>query len=347
MHVTNPFDRRIEIIVGLPHLSDGPILRRAKSLAIPVLLSANSLSRWRDQDGAKRWTGWQTNPLKNAKGLPSIDLDSAGYTMMSLYRGFPWSIRAYMNLAASYPFRRVASADYCCEVEIAADRDEVLDRIARTIQTNRICQHIAQDLGISGRLMPVLQGRYPSDYEKCADALSQFIVPGAVIGIGSMCRRAIHGPEGLIAVIEHLDRKLPNSVRLHAFGVKGSALPWLKAFSPRIASIDSQAWALQARHRAYRAGISKTDQFCADEMERWLARQHETLNREECRQGAHVTHPEDNSGQPEDPWQMALAEARIQIRGLIENGDLSHDEVTSGWTEQWAADLLHNRRNAA
>src|SRR3546814_10429556 len=69
--------------------------------------------------------------------------------------------------------------------------------------------------------MPVIQGRLPEDYERCIDALWGMMKPGAIIGVGSMCRREIDGPEGLIAVIDHLDRVLPKGVRLHAFGVKG------------------------------------------------------------------------------------------------------------------------------
>ena len=54
--------------------------------------------------------------------------------------------------------------------------------------------------------MPVLQGRTPSDYIRCLDALEGLMLPGTVVGVGSMCRRPIHGPEGLIAVVERLSR---------------------------------------------------------------------------------------------------------------------------------------------
>ncbi|RYF43845.1 MAG: N-acetyltransferase [Cytophagaceae bacterium] len=35
------------------------------------------------------------------------------------------------------------------------------------------------------------------------------MLPGTVVGIGSMCRRDIHGPEGLIAVVRYLDSRVP------------------------------------------------------------------------------------------------------------------------------------------
>jgi hypothetical protein len=107
----------------------------------------------------------------------ALDLDSAGYVLTSLYRGFPWSIADYMALAASYPFRRIAAADYCCEHQIAGNRDEVLDRISRTIATNRECRDRAADLGLIERLMPVLQGRTPEDYGRCAEALYLSMLP--------------------------------------------------------------------------------------------------------------------------------------------------------------------------
>ena len=335
----------IEIVVGLPHLNNGPILHRAKLMQQPMLISANCLSKWRDRGGWRSWEGWRDNQLANATGLRSLDLDSAGYVLASRYGGFPWSIADYMALAASYPFRRIAAADYCCEKQIARDRDEVLDRISRTIATNRECRERAADLGIIDRLMPVLQGRIPEDYARCAEALHLSMLPGTVVGIGSMCRREIHGPEGLIAVVSYLDGVLPTSVRLHLFGVKGSALPWLLPFAARVASIDSQAWGTAARREAHRAGISKTDAFAADHMERWTIAQLARLDERPCH--APVIPPTPLTSPAVDPWECAITQARVQIRDLIESGDLSHDEVTAGWIETWAADLYAEERRAA
>lgn len=335
----------IEIIVGLPHLNNGPILARAKMMQQPMLISANCLSKWRSRDGNRQWEGWRHGQLENATGLRSLDIDSAGYVLASLYRGFPWSIADYMALAASYPFRRIAAADYCCEHEIAGDRDEVLDRISRTIATNRECRERAADLGIIDRLMPVLQGRTPEDYVQCAEALHTSMIPGTVVGIGSMCRRDIHGPEGLVAVVDHLDRMLPTGVRLHLFGVKGSALPWLLPFSDRVASIDSQAWGTAARREAHRTGKSKSEMFAADHMERWTSVQLSRLNERPCR--ALTAQPAALPAPSVDPWECAIARARAEIRELIASGDLSHDEITAGWVEAWASDLLAEVRVAA
>lgn len=330
----------IEIVVGLPHLSEGPILQRARRMQQPMMISANCLSRWRSTAGGWReWRGWRTGPLGNAHGLKSLDLDSAGYVLMARYQGYPWSIADYMALAASYPFRRFAAADYCCKAEIA-----------RTVATNRECRARADDLGIVDRFMPVLQGRSPEDYGRCAEALYWSMLPGAVVGIGSMCRRELHGSDGLVAVVEHLDRVLPSpGPRLHLFGVKGSALPWLLPFAHRVASIDSQAWGTAARNDARRRQVSKSGLLAADHMERWTGAQLDRL-REPPRRAEAASQGAVNpmTGSPSsNPWEQAIRQARAQIRSLIESGDLANDEVTEGWVEAWAADLYRSRRAAA
>ncbi len=241
----------IAIVVGLPHLSAGPILSRALALRCPLLVSANALSRWAMRRGVREWAGWRLAPLANLPERADCMLDSGGFTAHVTYRGFPWTIAQYLDLAAAYPFRLFASLDYPAEHEIAGDRAAVRERISRTIAANRETRRQAEDRGLEDRLMPVLQGRTPEDFERCADALAWSIVPGRTIGVGSMCRRQTRGPDGLVAVLEHLDRVLPARVRLHAFGVKGDALPYLRHLEHRVVSIDSQAYGVAARRDAH------------------------------------------------------------------------------------------------
>jgi hypothetical protein len=327
----------IEVILGLPHLNEGPLLERARFLRQPALISANALSRWSKAKGWPEWLGWRLSTLANAKGLTSLDLDSAGFVAMARYGGYPWTVDDYFQLAAAYPFRRIASLDYCSEHEIARDREEVLDRVARTIRANHDCRARAADLGLADRFMPVLQGRSPEDYERCVDGLWQAIRPGAVVGVGSMCRREVCGPTGLVAVVDHLDRVMPTGVRLHIFGAKGAALPWLKAYAGRVASIDSQAYGIAARRDAHRCRISKSEALVADHMQRWAERQHERLAAPARRLPRLCPAPAPKP--PLNRWEAATAAARAEIRALIESGDLAHDEVTAGWIEEWAADI--------
>lgn len=328
----------IEIVVGLPHLNRGPLLERAIEKRYPVLISANALSRWHRREGYPRWAGWKLSALANASRLVSVDLDSAGFVAARRYGGLPWTVDDYIELATSYPFRRFASLDLCTEEEIAKDRDAVKDRISRTIALNHACHARAVDRGIDARLMPVIQGRRPEDYLYALDGIAGILRPNMTIGIGSMCRRAIHGPEGMLAVVSLLDRTADPSLRFHAFGVKGTALKHLRPLAHRIASIDSCAYGLAARIEAWRGGFSKTDRFVADHMERWQSRQQARLT-----DGHHAFQHLLPLALPatvsRNHWDVALARARAEIRTMIEDGEIAHDQVTEGWIAEWAAEI--------
>ena len=330
-------ERQITVVVGLPHLGDTAILRRAKTLQLHALVSANAFSRWRLRDGCREWQGWSTGTLANAGGLASLMLDSAGFTALATYRGYPWTIERYLDLAQAYPFRLFAAPDYCCEAQVAADRDEVLDRIARTTGAFNETHRRASERGIADRLMPVLQGRTPDDYERSADQLSHVITPGTTIGVGSMCRRAVAGAEGLIAVLDRLDRILPGGVMLHGFGVKGTMLSHVGHLAHRIISVDSQAYGVAARRDVLVRKVPKTDRLVARHLTRWMAAQTDRLHARQSR----LTYPAaPPAPAPTDPWRAALATARQQIRDLIAAGELEHDALTGPWIEQWAADLI-------
>src|SRR3546814_7707898 len=90
--------RSIAVMVGLPHLADGVLLRRARQLQQPVLISANALSRWSTKRGWREWAGWTTRPLMNAHGLRSLSLDSAGFSAMVTYGRYPWTVDDYVGL---------------------------------------------------------------------------------------------------------------------------------------------------------------------------------------------------------------------------------------------------------
>src|SRR3546814_14042960 len=47
--------------------------------------------------------------------------------------------------------------------------------------------------------------------------------------------------------------------------------------------------------------------------------------------------------QPADAWEQAIAQARAEIRTLVEDGDIGHEDVTTLWVEQWAADIYRDR----
>src|SRR3546814_10252515 len=113
---------------------------------------------------------------------------------MNPTNGFLWSPEEYIfGLGASYPWARFSSLDQCVEPEIAPNRFIVEERISKTINLNKTCQMLANDVGIGDRLMPVIQGANANDYLRCFDALEGMIGDERIIGVGSMCRRAVGG----------------------------------------------------------------------------------------------------------------------------------------------------------
>ncbi len=233
--------------VGIPQ-PGGKILAAARASGYPVLFSANAFMV-RDKDGYGDVVRVRKPDPAQFAGLDAA-LDSAGFVAMSHYRGFPWSVDQYLDLVASWPWSWWSSMDLCVEPELAHDRVELYFRLAETCRLLGECRQRARDRGIPDP-MPILQGRHPRDYLWMLERLPLLELP-PLIGVGSMCRRHVHGPDGLIAVVQALDRELPAQVRLHLFGVKGTALSYLSGH-PRLASIDSMAWDAAAR-RSLRTG---------------------------------------------------------------------------------------------
>jgi len=204
--------------------------------------------------------------MPNFCGCPAA-LDSAGFVAMVRYRGYPWSIAEYVSLAKALPWDWWASMDFCCEREVAADRQEVVSRVARTVIWLDKCLTEAERQGVKPP-MPVLQGWQAADYVSCAAQMEHYdhYLPD-LVGVGSVCRRALGGPDGLLAIISRLDRELPRNVRLHLFGVKGSAIREL-ADHPRIWSVDSMAWDAAARRE--KNGRSCSVEYRIGHLRRWF-----------------------------------------------------------------------------
>lgn len=218
--------------VGLP-TSFKKLSAVCRTIGAPMLVSANVFWRF----------GRFRRPGSELFARGDVALDSAGFVAMSKWGCYPWSVADYVSLAGSYPWTWWASMDFCCEPQIAADRKAVLARVKLTADYLEHCRLEAARQGVS-EPMPVLQGWKPEDYLDCANRMGAL---PALIGIGSVCRRQIGGPDGLAAVIEALDAALPPDVRFHLFGVKGTALAELGPCD-RIAAIDSMAWDFDARY---------------------------------------------------------------------------------------------------
>jgi len=125
--------------------------------------------------------------------------------------------------------------------------------------------------------MPIAQGWLAEDYVRCVEGLE--LVAGdmceggrlpELMGVGSVCRRQLHGPAGLLAILRALDEVLPAYVRLHLFGVKGALIPRLGEVGDRVASVDSMAWDFAAR-KSTTGPV--TVEVRAQSMRRWVQAQ--------------------------------------------------------------------------
>lgn len=365
------------VILGLPYLSNGPLVNTARRLNAPILLSANAFARHQDHGlvppgheftrleryvrqltndtrppsprqrsrRMREWTGWNLTSLRHAEGM-EVHLDSAGFVAMAAQGGYSWTPESYiLDLCAGYPFARFSSMDLCVEQEVASDRIEVRERISKTIHLNQRCHRLSCDAGIDDRLMPVIQGATPDDYLRCYDALAGMIGEKRVIGVGSMCRRDTEGPNGIVAVVDALDRRLPPGVTLHIFGVKSSGGEQI-AFMDRIASIDSQAYGITARQKAqemrrHDPSFSKSNAFTAKIMEEWYLSQ---VNRMAKSKPASFQAGFTFGATDDQPMTIGEAlelRARAEINQMIEDGDLDHDQwVTHNMLGDWMSDWI-------
>lgn len=237
-----------------------PVIAACRSQSIPVLVSANSL--WSAK--RKRFGGWNTYA-----GL-DVALDSGGFVAMRRFGGYRFTVAEYAALAQQMRPTWWAQMDFCCEPELCADRAGIWKRIDSTAEHLRACQDAANVAQIQPPLI-VLQGWKPSDYTQGPIYEQDYNWP-ELVGVGSVCRRSLTGPDGLLSVIAALDKVLPPHTKLHLFGVKGAALARL-AGHPRFGSMDSMAWSFRARMHAREKKVSCNGDLRAAFMLDWRQKQ--------------------------------------------------------------------------
>lgn len=257
----------IEVRVGLP-MAAGSLPIECEKINAPALISANSM--WDRKRGRFRDPGMAIGEL-------DIALDSAGFVAMTHYGKYLWSVEDYVELAGLHSWTWWAQMDFCCEPEIAGDQYAIDARVWASAYNLAYCRKVAKVWRESGAYwlqdpMPVLQGWAPKDYLRCVqlynDVLANTWPP--LVGIGSVCRRSVHGPDGLLEIVDRLCAALPPHVGFHLFGVKGSSLPKL---SRRVVSIDSAAWQYRARMIALENREPCTIALKAETMKRWHQKQ--------------------------------------------------------------------------
>jgi hypothetical protein len=261
---------RLLFRVGIPEVN-GRLVAEARAAGYPVMISASRFYR-RRADGTRSFQA----PGPALAGL-DIHLDSAGFTAMSQWNGYPWSPVEYIDFVEQGTWTSWSQMDLCCEPEVAGDDAAILARVQGTADYLAQLVALADERGMA-RPCPVLQGWSPEHYALSAQ-LADDVLNGdwpALVGIGSVCRRNLHGEDGILAILDAIDGILPAHVKVHLFGVKSAALAHL-ADHPRVYSADSMAWDFAARQNARKAGIKNTVATRAAEMHRWFEAQVATL----------------------------------------------------------------------
>jgi hypothetical protein len=104
----------------------------------------------------------------------SFFLDSGGFSLLSKWHNYPFSIWAYVELVKRIKPNLFASMDYPCEPTLEiVNRDSKLqmpvkERIKKTIENN---ENILNNYTYKSKFIPVIQGWELDDYKSCIDEM--------------------------------------------------------------------------------------------------------------------------------------------------------------------------------
>jgi len=186
-------------------------------------------------------------------------LDSGGFTELSLHGKWVTSAEGYAAAAADY-MTTVGNLDFAAIQDWMCE-PFMLQQTGLTVrqhQERTVASYLQlRDLAPGVPWLPVLQGWTLADYMTCADLYAAAGVDLTLlprVGLGSVCRRQNTIRIGmLVSVLSGL------GLKLHGFGVKTSGL---SLYGAHLASADSMAWSLDARHAAPLPGC--THKNCAN-----------------------------------------------------------------------------------
>lgn len=254
------------IRVGMPLVS-GELLDYGIASGLPLMFSANAFAR---VNAGKEFAGFRIDAAAAIPEHVDASLDSAGFVAASIYGDYRWDIDSYLDLAAARPWTFYSAMDYCVEPQIAPDAGTRRLRVDATIARYFQCANRAMQRG-QKLPMPVLQGQFADEYARCAEAMGITAETG-LVGIGSVCRRHLHGPDGVLAIIQQLDELLPSGVKLHFFGLKGRGplAALVQEFPHRLGGTDSMAYDMAVRRSC---PVGRTQIMRAHAMVEWHARE--------------------------------------------------------------------------
>lgn len=308
------------IRVGMP-LVRGELLQRGLATGLPLLFSANAFAKF---DYQRNFAGFNIDAAGELPDSLDAALDSAGFTASVQFGDYRWSPEQYLELVELRPWAWAACPDYCVEPQVAGNAAVRRLRIDATIATYFRTLDAAARRRIQVPLVGVVQGWYADEYARCAEEMLAGQAP-AMVGVGSVCRRHLHGPDGVLAIVQALDQVLPAGTQLHLFGVKSGALAALAPYSHRIASVDSMAWDMAVRREM---PTGRTQSVRAQAMADWHARQTQQLH-EVVRLPPLEGGPRRRVVEPRAPAadQIALEAAGKVLGDLVLDGELPYSHA--------------------
>lgn len=197
-------------------------------------------------------------------------LDSGGFTELSMHGAWTVTPEEYARAVQRYGqevgrLDWAAPQDWMCEPWITAKTGlTVLEHQHRTVASVLELRSLVTGVNV----IPVLQGRFLSDYEHCAQLYLDAGVDLAsepVVGLGSVCRR-----QATREIAEIAETFSALGYQLHGFGVKTLGL---NSYAEHLASADSMAWSIDARYSEPIAGHPhKNCANCPEWAYRWYHR---------------------------------------------------------------------------
>jgi hypothetical protein len=217
--------------------------------------------------------------LKDRKSFPRAAagwvLDSGGYT--ELHTHGAWSVTVDQYAAEVRRFeQQIGLLDWCAPMDWMCE-PSVLMRTGLSVEEHQrrtVENFIRLRELVGGMVAPVVQGWTLNEYLACVEqyeARGVSLADERLVAVGSVCRRGADNE-----IVRILDRLAREQLRLHAFGVRSSAL---ERAADCLVSADSMAWSYRARRSPPLPG--HTHKSCANCQEyalRWYAEQQTRLD---------------------------------------------------------------------
>lgn len=195
-------------------------------------------------------------------GVPWV-MDSGAFTQVALNGGYADPPATYAALIRRWaeidPPLWAASQDFMCEPFVLTKTGCTVKQHQR-MTIERYDRLVDCDTG-GVPVTPVLQGYHPGEYRQCLEDYGDRLLPGMVVGVGSVCKRNINADE-ILAVLSVIQRERPD-LKLHGFGLKRTALS-SGEIRARLASADSMAWSFAARRQGRKANDWREAQMFHD-----------------------------------------------------------------------------------